>query len=781
MNNLALSPSAQKVVNLGRDLAAKMWHPNLGAEHVMLALLQSPFVQRVLTHCQVDSRALYGDLYRSTERENVKVGNLADLRMINYDPSMHDVLNRAASDVRAAQRREVDVGDLLIAIARQTSRHWLATLFSRYAIHVIHLHAAVQTLAPEFQEPTEPATLDAQALPEPAEAGTDLAPQDAQLQSLPKYAVCLNQLAKSGKLTPVIGRDNEVQRVIQTLVRHRKNNPILVGEPGVGKTAIAEGLAQRLVRGDVPDVLKPVRLFSLNIGAVVAGTKYRGDFEDRIKAILEEVRANPDIVLVIDEIHTLLGAGSASGGTLDAANLLKPALSSGAVRVIGATTYDEYREVFSKDRALSRRFQKIEVDEPSIDETRIILQGLRPTLEAHHRVRYTADALTAALELSLRHLTDRKRPDKVIDVLDEAGARATLAKQTEVTVPVIEAVVAQIARVPVGQVAASDRERLRSLQPQLQSVIYGQEDAVTTLVRAIKVARAGIRQGERPMASLLFAGPTGVGKTELATQFAQHMGLPLLRFDMSEFQESHSISRLLGAPPGYVGHDVGGGELTEAVNKQPYAVVLLDEFEKAHASIARLLLQVMDRGVLTDAHGRSTDFRHVVLILTTNVGASVIEHRGIGFAASEPHNRAADLKEAIRGAFTPEFRNRLDAVVHFKPLGPAEIRRVVDKQVRELAQSLAPQGVTLEVTAAACDWLADHGYDAALGARPMRRLIEEIMHAPLADALIEGMLMNGGQAIFERSGDQVVPTFQPLSVERLRLGPPTTPTEPAEA
>lgn len=769
--NMTLSSSAKQVVTLGSNLALKMLHPNVGAEHILLALLQSPYIQRLLDHCQVDGGAFYEDVYKGAQRENVAVPGLNETSLV-YDPSMHEVFNRASSVAGASRRTEVAMSDLLIAISRTTSRHWLASLLDLYTINHARLYDGVQALAVEIQE--APASVDANDVLTPSSA-TGLAPllgQRKEPEELSKYAVCLTTLARTGKLTPVIGRDVEVQRVIQTLARHRKNNPLLVGEPGVGKTAIAEGLAQRIVNGEVPASLTGMRLFNLSLGALVAGTKYRGEFETRVKNILAEVSANRDIVLVIDEIHTLLGAGSASGGVMDGANLLKPALASGDVRVIGATTYDEYREVFAKDRALARRFQKIDVGEPSPEDARVMLLGIQGTLEKHHGIRFAAPAVDAALTLSIRHLTDRKLPDKAIDVLDEAGAFAKLGRLAEVTVETVETVVAQIARVPVGQVASSDRQRLLDLDAQLRAEIFGQDTAIATLVKAIKVARAGLRTGSRPLGSFLFAGPTGVGKTELTTQLAKKLGLPLLRFDMSEYQEEHSVSRLIGAPAGYVGHEEGG-LLTEAVHRQPHAVVLLDEFEKAHPSIARTLLQVMDHGQLTDSQGRATDFRHVVLVLTTNVGAAVIERRTIGFHDAAP-NKTAEVKENLRHSFPPEFRNRLDAVVHFQPLARAEIHRVVDKNVQELAELLRPKGIALSVSAPAREWLAEHGHDPAMGARPMRRLIEETLHIPLADAMLGGDLENGGEAHFDVREGQIVSHFQAPSLQPPRLAAPKT-------
>lgn len=591
-----------------------------------------------------------------------------------------------------------------------------------------------------------------------------MAPAVEARGALARFAQDLNARARANKMDPVIGRQAELDRIIQVLARRKKNNPLLVGEPGVGKTAVAEGLALRVVQREVPESLLGLELYSLNLATLVAGTKYRGDFEERVQAVLDEVRARPNVVLVVDEIHTIVGAGAASGGSMDAANLFKPALASGDLRVIGATTFKEYRQVFAQDEALSRRFQKVDVLEPTPDEARQILEGARPQFEAHHQVYYTAAALDAAVSLSVRYLPDRQLPDKAIDVMDEVGAQVKLTHTGTATAQVdrvhVERIIAQMARVPVGQVSAGDLEALRTLEADLKAVIFGQDEAVKTLTSAITMSRAGIRGGDRPVANLLFAGPTGVGKTELTRQLAQRLGLPLLRFDMSEYMEAHSISRLVGSPPGYVGYNKGG-QLTEQVSQNPHAVVLIDEIEKAHPEIANILLQVMDRGTLTDATGRSIDFRHVILVLTTNAGAFEGTRPSLGFLTQD---HRADALKAIEARFPPEFRGRLDEVVQFHNLGTDQVARVVDKGIAEFQALLVPRGVTLTVQPSARQWLAEQGYSPTLGARPMVRLIETSMKRPVADALLFGALAQGGVAEFSLGVSGLDSVFYPHPV-----------------
>ncbi|HEV2608541.1 MAG TPA: AAA family ATPase, partial [Xanthomonadaceae bacterium] len=571
--------------------------------------------------------------------------------------------------------------------------------------------------------------------------------EESKGNALAEYTSNLNELATLGKIDPLIGRAEEVERTIQVLCRRRKNNPLYVGDAGVGKTALAEGLAKRIVEGQVPAVLSDAVIYSLDLGALVAGTKYRGDFEKRLKGVISELKKLPGSILFIDEIHTIIGAGSASGGTMDASNLIKPALASGELRCIGSTTFQEYRGVFEKDRALARRFQKIDIVEPSVGETVEILHGLKSRFEEHHSVQYTNDAIQAAVDLSVKHIADRLLPDKAIDVIDEAGARQRLMpdaeRKTIVDVPEIEFIVARMARIPTKQVSASDKDVLQNLERNLKMVIFGQDPAIETLTSAIKLARSGLGQPDKPIGNFLFAGPTGVGKTEVTRQLAMQLGIELVRFDMSEYMESHSVSRLLGAPPGYVGFDQGG-LLTEKIVKTPHCVLLLDEIEKAHPDVYNVLLQIMDRGTLTDTNGREANFRNVVLVMTTNAGAAQAARRSIGFTKQD---HATDSMESVRRQFSPEFRNRLDAIIQFGGLTFEHILRVVDKFVIELEAQLHEKHVSLTVEPDARQWLAEHGFDPLMGARPMARVIQEKIKRPLADELLFGKLVGGGRVI----------------------------------
>jgi ATP-dependent Clp protease ATP-binding subunit ClpA len=566
----------------------------------------------------------------------------------------------------------------------------------------------------------------------------------------------LTEWARQGRLDPLVGRDAELRRAVHVLRRRRKNNPVLVGDPGVGKTAIVEGLARRVAAAEVPEQLRGIEIFRLDLGALLAGTRYRGDFEERLKGVLAALEARTDAVLFIDEIHTIVGAGAAGGGTMDASNLLKPALESGRLRCIGATTYEEYRQYFEKDRALSRRFQKIEVKEPTVEETVQILEGLRSGYEEHHEVRFADTALSAAAELAGRYLRDRRLPDKAIDLLDEAGAAVSLAGRKLVTAPDVEAVLATMARIPERRIKGNAKDQLRELEARLKDTVFGQEDAIERIVSAIKVSRAGLREPERLVGAFLLTGPTGVGKTEMARQLAAALGVKFLRFDMSEYMERHSVARLVGAPPGYVGFE-RSGLLTEAVIQNPHAVLLLDEIEKAHADVFNLLLQVMDHGTLTDAHGRETDFRHVILLMTSNVGAREMEKGGIGFSGAPAGDYGSDglSKEAFERLFSPEFRNRLDARVAFKALSPEVMGQIVDKFLRELAEQLAGRRVRLEVTAAARDLLATEGYDPHFGARPLARLIDETVKRPLTEELLFGALEKGGVATVDAADGRI--------------------------
>ena len=589
-----------------------------------------------------------------------------------------------------------------------------------------------------------------------SEGDAEKAGNDATESPLEKYAVNLNQEALKGNIDPLIGRDLEVERTIQVLCRRRKNNPLLVGEAGVGKTAIAEGLAKRIVEEQVPDVLLDSVIYSLDMGALVSGTKYRGDFEKRLKGLINQLKKQPEAILFIDEIHTIIGAGASSGGVMDASNLIKPVLSSGHLRCIGSTTYQEYRGIFEKDHALARRFQKIDVLEPSIEDTVQILKGLKSRFEEHHGLKYSAEALRLAVDLSARYITDRHLPDKAIDVIDEAGARQRLLSEDQrkdvIDVAEIEDIVAKIARVPVQSVSASDKDKLANLEKNLKMLVFGQDEAIAELASAIKLSRAGLRDSSKTIGSFLFAGPTGVGKTEVTKQLAKVLGIELIRFDMSEYMERHTVSRLIGAPPGYVGYDQGG-LLTEAVTKHPHAVLLLDELEKAHPDVFNLLLQVMDHGTLTDNNGRKADFRNVILIMTTNAGAEEGARSSIGFTEQ---NHATDSFKALERSFSPEFRNRLDAILQFKPLDISVVGSVVDKFIFELEALLADKNVTLSLDSGARNWLAVRGYDAKMGARPMARLIQEKIKKPLAEDLLFGRLANGGHVRIEVENDALV-------------------------
>ena len=586
-----------------------------------------------------------------------------------------------------------------------------------------------------------------------ATAGADNAASASTPNALEQFAINLNQKAIDKKIDPLIGRTHEVERTVQILCRRRKNNPLLVGDPGVGKTAIAEGLAHRIVEGQVPEVLADSVIYLVDMGAMIAGTKYRGDFENRVNALIKQAEENPKIILFIDEIHTVIGAGSASGGTMDAGNLLKPALSAGRLRLIGSTTFREYREVFEKDQALVRRFQKIDVNEPTPNETVAILEGLKTRFEEHHDVTYTPEALSAAVSLSVRYIPSRLLPDKAIDLIDEAGAHQRILPAEQRVKVVgeaeIEATVARITQIPVTEVSSTDRESLANLESGLQSVIYGQDKAIAALSNAIQLSRAGLREGDRPVGSFLFTGPTGVGKTEVTRQLATQMGIKLVRFDMSEYMEAHAVSRLIGAPPGYVGHDKGG-LLTEAITKTPYCVLLLDEIEKAHPDIYNILLQVMDRGTLTDTSGRSVDFKNVILVLTTNVGAAHASRRTLGFVQQ---NNTSDAMEVLNRTFSPEFRNRLDGIVQFQPLGQDHILQVVNKNLFSLSLLLSTKCVTLDIGPGVREWLAEKGFDPQMGARPMARLIEEKIKQPLAACLLFGSLKDGGAARVELDGE----------------------------
>ena len=729
-----LSSELEFCLNEAFHQAREARHEFLTVEHLLLAILDAPRVREVLRACGADLTKLRDELKQHIDETTPRVAT-SDDREVQPTLGFQRVLQRAVFQVQSSGKKEVGVTNVLVTIFSEKQSH-AVYLLGRHEVSrldvVNYLSHGLSKINEEKVEKEEP-----QGDGERESEGGG---------ALEKYATNLNRAASEGRIDPLIGRKLEVERTIEILCRRRKNNPLYVGEAGVGKTAIAEGLARLIVEGQVPDVLADCTIYALDMGALIAGTKYRGDFEKRLKGVISELKKQPGAILFIDEIHTVIGAGAASGGVMDASNLIKPVLSSGEMRCIGSTTYQEYRGIFEKDHALARRFQKIDVTEPSVQETVEILVGLKGRFEEHHGVTYTLDALQAAAELAARHINDRHLPDKAIDVGDEAGARLrlrpaeTLSTKPVVDVAQIEDVVARIARIPAKSVSTSDREVLRNLERNLKLVIFGQDPAVEALSAAIKMSRSGLGDQRKPVGSFLFAGPTGVGKTEVTRQLAIALGVEFVRFDMSEYMERHTVSRLIGAPPGYVGFDQGG-LLTEAVVKHPHCVLLLDEIEKAHPDVFNLLLQVMDHGTLTDNNGRKTDFRHVIIVMTTNAGAQEMSRTSIGFVSSD---NTSDGMEAIRRLFTPEFRNRLDAVIQFGPLSPATIERVVEKILVEVETQLEQKGVALVVDDDARRWLAERGYDPKMGARPMARLIQEQIKRPLAEELLFGKLANGG-------------------------------------
>jgi ATP-dependent Clp protease ATP-binding subunit ClpA len=710
-------------------------HEFMTVEHLLLALLDNPSALAVLRACHADLARLSVDL-RGIIAETVPVLAGDDSRDTQPTLGFQRVLQRAVYHVQSSGKKEVTGANVLVAIFGEKDSHAVYFLNQQEITRldvVNYISHGVAKLGGDAQRADDAGAREAEG-----EDGKSSNP-------LSEYAANLNALASEGKIDPLIGRADEVERTIQVLCRRRKNNPLYVGEAGVGKTALAEGLAKRIVDGEVPAVLSDCTIYALDLGALVAGTKYRGDFEKRLKAVLSQLKKQPGAILFIDEIHTIIGAGSASGGTMDASNLIKPVLASGELRCIGSTTFTEYRGVFEKDRALARRFQKIDVVEPTPAEAVEILRGLKSRFEQHHQVEYAADALQAAVDLSVKHIGDRLLPDKAIDVIDEAGARQRLLPEDQrkqiVDVSEIEYIIARMARIPPKQVSASDRDVLKMLDRNLKMVVFGQDEAIDSLAAAIKMARSGLANPDKPIGNFLFAGPTGVGKTEVTRQLAMQLGIELIRFDMSEYMEPHSVSRLIGAPPGYVGFDQGG-LLTEKVVKTPHAVLLLDEIEKAHPDVFNILLQVMDRGVLTDTNGREANFRNVVLVMTTNAGAALAARRTIGFTQQD---HSTDAMEVIRKAFTPEFRNRLDAVIQFRALDFDHILRVVDKFVIELESQLHEKHVALNVDSEARRWLAEHGFDPQMGARPMSRVIQDQIKRKLADELLFGALSEGGR------------------------------------
>lgn len=727
-----LSKELEQTLSQAFNYARQRSHEFLTVEHLLLALLENGQALAVLKACNVDIPALRQEL------SDFLADNLPTLpedseRETQPTLAFQRILQRAVMHVQSSGGTEVTGANVLVSIFSEQQSQAVYLLQKQDVTRLDVVNAISHGGIDEVVEETdEEAKIDAE------EGGED------GKNPLSLYAENLNASAKKGRIDPLIGRAMELERTLQVLCRRRKNNPLFVGEAGVGKTALAEGLARRIVQGDVPEVLQDTVIYSLDMGALVAGTKYRGDFEKRLKALLRELKKQPGAILFIDEIHTMIGAGSAGNSTMDAANLLKPLLASGELKCIGSTTYQEYRGIFEHDRALARRFQKIDVPEPTVAETIEILKGLKPGLEEHHNVRYSQAAIEQAAELAHRHINDRFLPDKAIDVLDEVGAAQRIAPKSKrkklIGVNDVQAIVAKIARIPAKTVSNADKDNLRKLEDNLKHVIFGQDEAISALSSAIKMGRSGLGHPEKPIGAFLFAGPTGVGKTEVTRQLAHNLGVDLIRFDMSEYMESHTVSRLIGAPPGYVGFDQGG-LLTDAIIKQPHAVLLLDEIEKAHPDVFNLLLQVMDHGTLTDNNGRKADFRHVVLVMTSNAGAAEMSKTSIGFTKQE---HQTDGTEAVKRTFTPEFRNRLDGVIHFKPLQKDAILRVADKAVLELEMLLQDKNVTIEIDDKARQWLADHGYDVLMGARPMARLVQEKIKRPLADELLFGKLSQRG-------------------------------------
>ena len=730
-----LNKELEQTLNDAFKEARTKRHEFMTVEHLLLALLDNEAASAVLQACGADMLRLRKELDEFVDATTPLIPEADADRETQPTLGFQRVLQRAVFHVQSSGKSEVTGANVLVAIFSEQESQAVYFLKQQNIARIDVVNYISHGIS-KVAGPEEGSDQMSESMDEEAESGSKSA--------LEGYATNLNKLARDGKIDPLIGRDFEVGRLVQILARRRKNNPLLVGDSGVGKTAIVEGLAKRIIDGDVPDVISDAVVYSLDMGALLAGTKYRGDFEKRFKALLAELKRQPHGILFIDEIHTIIGAGAASGGVMDASNLLKPLLSSGEIRCVGSTTFTEFRGIFEKDSALTRRFQKIDVAEPSVEDTYKILKGLKPRFEEHHKVRYTDKALKAAAELAERYINDRNMPDKAIDVIDEVGALQQMVppsrRKKTIGVTEIEEVVAAIARIPPKSVSASDKELLFGLEDKLGMVVFGQNEAIQTLSTAIKMSRAGLSNPQKPIGSFLFAGPTGVGKTEVTRQLASVMGMELVRFDMSEYMERHTVSRLIGAPPGYVGYDQGG-LLTEAVNKTPHCVLLLDEIEKAHPEVFNILLQVMDHGTLTDNNGRKTDFRNVILIMTTNAGASVMTRASIGFTQQD---HSSDGAEELKRLFTPEFRNRLDAVIQFGALQRDTIMHVVDKFLAELQGQLDDKGVLLNVTEEARSWLAEHGYDEKMGARPMARLVQDKIKKPLAEKILFGDLSKGG-------------------------------------
>lgn len=740
-----LNKALEETINAAFREASLKRHEFITVEHLLLALLDNEDAVKVLQACKIDLKKLSRELSEFIEQTTPHIADTDKDTQTDATLGFHRVLQRAVFHMQSSGKNEVSGINVLVAIFSETESQAVYLLkkqgISRLDVVSYVSHGIGKT---DVEDVTEEETKE------------DSPESVVEKKPLEAYATNLNELAEQGLIDPLVGREQEVERVAQILARRRKNNPLLVGEAGVGKTAIVEGLAKRIVDGQVPELLKGSVIYSLDLGALLAGTKYRGDFEKRFKAVLKDLKKRTDAILFIDEIHTIIGAGATTGGAMDASNLLKPALSSGQIRCVGSTTFKEYRGIFEKDHALSRRFQKVDVVEPSVADTIRILQGLKSRFEEHHHIAYTDEALKAAAELAARHISDRHMPDKAIDVIDEAGAYQQLQipdNRVEcIDVPQVEAIIAKMARVPSKSVNASDKELLRNLERDLKLTVFGQDAAISSLASAIKLSRAGLKAPDKPVGSFLFVGPTGVGKTEVAKQLSRALGIELIRFDMSEYMEQHSVSRLIGAPPGYVGFDEGG-LLVEAITKTPHCVLLLDEIEKAHPAIFNLLLQVMDHGTLTDNNGRKADFRNVVLIMTSNAGAQSAARASIGFAQQD---HSTDAMEVVKKAFSPEFRNRLDAIIQFGRLSDDVLKSIVDKFLVELQVQLEEKQVQLEISEQARAWLAKNGYDPQMGARPMTRLIQEKLKRPLAEEILFGKLAEqGGIVHVDMSNEQL--------------------------
>lgn len=753
-----LSKELEMTLNLAFKEARDKRHEFMTVEHLLLALLDNIAASSVLRSCGANVDRLKRDLQTFVDETTPLIPNAEIHRETQPTLGFQRVLQRAVFHVQSAGREEVTGANVLAAIFSEQESQAVYFLKQENItrLDVVNFISHGISKIEESRDMEEP-DIEQQMDHETSHESPGRSP-------LESYTINLNTLAKLGKIDPLVGRDDELQRTVQILCRRRKNNPLFVGEAGVGKTAIAEGLAQAIVDATVPDAISHCTVYALDLGSLLAGTKYRGDFEKRLKALLHHLKKDPGSILFIDEIHTIIGAGAASGGVMDASNLIKPMLANGELRCVGSTTYQEYRGIFEKDRALARRFQKIDVSEPTVEETFLILKGLRGHFEKHHQIRYTTKALHAAAELAGRYISDRFLPDKAIDVVDEAGAFQRLQSPKKrkkiIGVKEVEEIVAKMARIPSKTVSTSDKVLLQNLESELKLAVYGQDKAIAALSAAVKMGRSGLGDAQKPVGSFLFAGPTGVGKTEVSKQLAKILGVELLRFDMSEYMEAHTVSRLIGAPPGYVGYDTGG-LLTEAVNKSPHSVLLLDEIEKAHPDVYNLLLQVMDHGSLTDTNGRKADFRHVTLIMTTNAGASQMERSSIGFTMQD---HASDGMGALMRIFTPEFRNRLDGIIQFDALSETTICRVVDKFILELEAKLLDKHVTISLSNEARQWLIVHGYDKKMGARPMARLIQEEIKRPLADELLFGKLHNGGHIEITVADDKL--KLQVLEAEK---------------